>query len=52
MTRFLAVVGATTFLALSPVGCGSQPASREVEGKLRTQVPATVGKPGASVRGE
>ena len=52
MTRFLAVVFATTFLALSPVGCGSQPASREVEGKLRTQVPATVGKPGASVRGE
>lgn len=52
MTRFLAVVGATTFLALSPVGCGSQPASREVEGKLRAQVPATVGKPGASVRGE
>ena len=33
-------------------GCGSSPAPREVEGKLRTQVPAFVGKPGASVRGE
>jgi murein L,D-transpeptidase YcbB/YkuD len=52
MNRFLAVIAASIFVALSPVGCGSQPPSREVEGKLRTQVPASVGKPGATVRGE
>ncbi|HEX5032224.1 MAG TPA: L,D-transpeptidase family protein [Candidatus Eisenbacteria bacterium] len=52
MNRSVALLAASICLALSPVGCGSQPAPREVEGKLRTQVPAFVGKPGATVRGE
>jgi len=52
MNRFLAVIAASICIALSPVGCGSQPPSHEVESKLRTQVPASVGKPGATVRGE
>ena len=52
MNRFAALLAASICVALSPVGCGSQPPPREVEGKLRTQVPAFVGKPGAAVRGE
>ena len=52
MNRFVALLAASICVALSPVGCGSQPPPREVEGKLRTQVPAFVGKPGATVRGE
>jgi murein L,D-transpeptidase YcbB/YkuD len=52
MIRFLTVITAFVFIALSPVGCGSSPPPREVESKLRTQVPAFVGKPGATVRGE
>src|SRR5262245_4362959 len=52
MNRFLAVLAASIGIAVSPVGCGSQPAPREVQGKLQTQVPAFVGKPGATVRGE
>src|SRR5262249_7146990 len=52
MTRFVAVIAASLTIALSPVGCSSQLPPREVEGKLRTQVPAFVGKPGATVRGE
>ena len=47
MIRFLTVITAFVFIALSPVGCGSSPPPREVESKLRTQVPAFVGKPGA-----
>lgn len=50
MNRFLAVIAASAFVALS--GCGSSPPAREVQGKLRTLVPAFVGKPGATVRGE
>jgi murein L,D-transpeptidase YcbB/YkuD len=52
MTRFLTAIATSAFIALSAVSCGSSPPSREVEGKLRTQVPAFVGKPGATVRGD
>ena len=49
MTRFLTVIALSASI-LS--GCGSSPPPQEVEGKLRAQVPAFVGKPGATVRGE
>ncbi|HEV8128617.1 MAG TPA: L,D-transpeptidase family protein [Candidatus Eisenbacteria bacterium] len=52
MNRCLAPIAASILIAVSPVGCGSQPAPREVQGKLQTQVTSVVGKPGATVRGE